>query len=101
DFNLVEEQIDRLPPHKDTQSAVASLAALKRIFNLHNGWRHKNPDKLAYSFSQVATGAQSHIDQIYVSTPIWAKGQNWDITIPPLMTDHNIITMEFGKPRAP
>jgi len=59
DFNLVEEAIDRLPPHADTQRAVNKLGDLKECLGLSNGWRRMNPTEKAYSFTQEATQSRS------------------------------------------
>jgi ribonuclease HI/exonuclease III len=96
DFNLVEESIDRLPAHSDSEEAVESLKALTRHLNLIDGWRDTNPTQRAYTFRQsrkTATGSQSRIDRIYVKRGLMEYTRDWKIEdsgIPD--TDHQIAT---------
>jgi exonuclease III len=48
DFNLVEDALDRLPPHLDPLSASEPLQDLKRSLKLTDGWRRENPDSISF-----------------------------------------------------
>ena len=43
DFNCIENDIDRSPPHKDNESVVASLRNITTINTLLDVWRIQNP----------------------------------------------------------
>ena len=101
DFNIVEEAIDRLPPHRDNAQAASKLADFKSLHTLQDGWRHCYPTELAFSYTQVATQSRSRIDCIYVSTPIYKHARNWIIEHTPINTDHCLVSMEFANPGAP
>ena len=101
DFNLVEEAIDRLPVHRDNTQAVDKLVSFKALHTLWDGWRHIYPTEKSYSFTQEATQSRSHIDQTYVSSPIYNYSQDWKIDHTLLHTDHCLVSMEFANPGAP
>ncbi|KIM39174.1 hypothetical protein M413DRAFT_29721 [Hebeloma cylindrosporum] len=64
DFNMVEEAIDRLPPHRDNAQATSKLTNFKQMHTLQDGWRRCNTTELAFSFTQDATQSRSRIDHI-------------------------------------
>jgi exonuclease III len=101
DFNIVEEALDRFPPHRDNTQAVSNLATFKALHTLQDGWRHHHPDVKSYSFTQEATQSRSWIDRIYVSEPIYTHSRNWDINLTSIKTDHCLTSMEFSDPGAP
>ena len=101
DFNVVEEAIDRLPPHRDNAQAVSKLVDFKSMHTLQDGWRNCNPNELAFSFTQNATQSRSRIDRIYVSSPIYKHSHNWRIDHTPIHTDHCMVSVEFANPGAP
>ena len=101
DFNVVEEAIDRLPPHRDNAQAASKLADFKSLHTLRDGWRHCYPTELAFSYTQVATQSRSRIDRIYVSSPVYKHARNWVIEHTPINTDHCLVSMEFANPGAP
>jgi exonuclease III len=51
DFNVVEEQIDHMPMHQDSNGSVNSLGKLKEKFTLSDGWRQQNPNKIAFTLN--------------------------------------------------
>ncbi|EKM57928.1 uncharacterized protein PHACADRAFT_89185, partial [Phanerochaete carnosa HHB-10118-sp] len=67
DFNLIEDELDRFPPHADHAKAVTELNALKTRLNLYDSWCATYPDTRDFSFYQGSTGSQSRIDRIYTS----------------------------------
>jgi len=66
DFNCVESDIDRSPPHKDSEKAVASLRKITVKNKLIDIWRMQNPTNKSFSFLHNSTKAMAHIDRIYV-----------------------------------
>ncbi|KAK7007332.1 hypothetical protein R3P38DRAFT_3212320 [Favolaschia claudopus] len=57
DTNLVEDAIDRLPSHEDSNSAVEAFQDLKAYLGLVDGWRETYPTTRAYTFTQpIALG---------------------------------------------
>jgi exonuclease III len=101
DFNIVEEALDQLPPHRDNAQAVNNLVTFKALHTLRDGWRHNHPDVKSYSYTQQATQSRSRIDRIYVTEPIYTHSRNWDINLTPINTDHCLTSMEFSNPGVP
>ena len=52
DFNCVENNIDRSPPHKDNEKVVASLRKVTTRNKLIDVWRMQNPMSKSFSFFQ-------------------------------------------------
>ena len=67
DFNMVEESVDRLPPHPGNLGCTQMLRNFCRHFQLIDGWCMTNPDKLAFTFLQPQTAIRLRIDCIYVN----------------------------------
>lgn len=63
DFNLVEEGIDRMPPHVDNEHSVKALQALKQQLHLTDGWRRTYPSDIGYTWSQQAVRHPSQTGQ--------------------------------------
>lgn len=97
DFNLVEEAIDRHPPHADSAEAVGALNTLKwSIGGLQDGWRQFNPTpSKAFTYSQVNRQGTSlsRIDRIYCNESIYNQSIDWGITTPGALqsADHELI----------
>ncbi|KAK7034088.1 hypothetical protein R3P38DRAFT_2518924, partial [Favolaschia claudopus] len=53
DMNVVEEAIDRLPSHKDSEEAVMELDLLKSHLGMIDGWRHTFPTTRDYTFNAI------------------------------------------------
>src|SRR5882724_7528871 len=66
DFNCVENDIDRSPPHKDNEKVVASLRKITTINKLIDIWGMENPANKIFSIFQTSSKAMAHIDRIYV-----------------------------------
>jgi exonuclease III len=71
DFNLVEDDVDRLPSHSDNTEATEALDNFKASLQLLDGWRKTYPTTKSYSYMQKSSGSQSRIDRIYVTRPIF------------------------------
>jgi len=54
DFNCVENDIDRSPPHKDNEKVLASLRKITTRNKLIHVWRMQNPTSKNFSFFQQA-----------------------------------------------
>jgi len=66
DFNCVESDIDRSPPHRDNERIVASLRKITTKNKLVDIWRMQNPTDKSFSFLQKSSKAMAHIDRIYI-----------------------------------
>ena len=65
DFNCVESDIDRSPPHKDNEKIVASLRKVTTRNKLIDVWRMQNPTNKSFSF-QTSSKAMARMDRIYI-----------------------------------
>ncbi|EIN08151.1 hypothetical protein PUNSTDRAFT_17686, partial [Punctularia strigosozonata HHB-11173 SS5] len=102
DFNVVEDKIDRLPMHKDNGEATEALRTLKAKFNMLDGWRTDYDDVLAYSYTQIATGAHSRIDRIYATDETLRGCDRWEIEHPgAIETDHKLVSVMFTDTSKP
>lgn len=93
DFNLVEEAINRQPPHADSAEAIGALNTLKwTIGGLQDGWQQFNlaPSK-AFIYSQINRQGTSllRIDRIYCNDYIYNQSINWGITTPGALQSAN------------
>ncbi|KAF8867642.1 Endonuclease/exonuclease/phosphatase, partial [Infundibulicybe gibba] len=95
DFNMVEESLDRLPPHADSSRQTESLQELKQSLGHIDGWRRENPHRLGYTYRQGNTGIQSRIDRIYITNTLLYRSCEWNIQAAPLNTDHRMATMKI------
>ena len=101
DFNLVEDALDRLPSKQDGEIATESLRELRSELDLVDGWRHTNPDTKGYTWIRESDGTQSRIDRIYVREDFLADCKDWEITQPPIPTDHEIVSAKITTPTTP
>ncbi|KAF8868989.1 Endonuclease/exonuclease/phosphatase, partial [Infundibulicybe gibba] len=101
DFNMVEESLDRLPPHPDHNNQTETLHDLKSSFDLVDGWRRENPHTLGYTYQQANSGIQSRIDHIYISNALLNTSCEWKMQSAPLNTDHRMISMRILDPETP
>lgn len=103
DCNLVEDALDRLPPHPDYQSATEALADLKADLQLTDGWRSIYPDTRAYTFMQKPAqgGAQSRIDRIYAKEDFIRFSKGWSIEPVGISTDHQLISVQLSDAQMP
>ncbi|EPS97268.1 hypothetical protein FOMPIDRAFT_1128754 [Fomitopsis schrenkii] len=101
DFNVVEEAIDRLPPHKNEPGQVEALRQLTRQLGLADGWRITEPTTVDYTFPTRGSSTCSHIDRIYVNDEILAHSAQWKLETTGVPTDHKMSTAELSIARAP
>jgi hypothetical protein len=101
DFNLVEDPLDCLPAHGDSQQATEALHDFKQMHLLADGWCRQSPTSLGYTFLHPQTAIQSRIDCIYVQEPILPLCHGWDISPTAVRTDHKLISAQITQPEAP
>jgi exonuclease III len=101
DFNLVEDNVDRLPSHSDSTDATEALDNFKSSLQLLDGWRKTYPTTRMYSYSQKASGSQSRIDRIYVTEQIFKYSYEWSIQTTGISTDHKLVSVLVANPTLP
>lgn len=104
DFNMVEDAIDRNPPHCDSHQQSQDLMELKMDLGLRDGWRQTLPGKRSYTFMQPIAngGAKSRIDRIYVTDQLLPKSNEWQINHSGIAnTDHWMVLAKLTNTEAP
>ncbi|KJA26902.1 hypothetical protein HYPSUDRAFT_132204, partial [Hypholoma sublateritium FD-334 SS-4] len=97
DFNLVEDALDRLPPHRDPPAPTEGLTNLITALDMTDGWRETHPDTLQYTYSQSLRqgAAHSRIDRIYIRRDGLKFSNNWEISTPGIPTDHQLVSAQI------
>ncbi|KAF8633797.1 hypothetical protein AX17_004355 [Amanita inopinata Kibby_2008] len=101
DFNLVENAIDRIPAHCDTDSTVESLQNLTSTFGLIDGWRHTFPNRLEFTYHQNTPPTQSRLDRIYLTRFLLKHSHGWTSDPVGFPTDHKCVTVKLFDPSLP
>ncbi|PPQ78824.1 hypothetical protein CVT24_002384, partial [Panaeolus cyanescens] len=104
DLNIVENKIDRHPPHRDATAATESLHNFRMEHNLQDSWRHKNPDKLEYTYTQFQNKkpkSLSRIDRIYLNRDKVENCYAWESKYTGIKTDHKLVTVKIENPSMP
>lgn len=103
DFNLVEDALDRLPPHRDPPAPTENLSEILTALNMTDGWRETNPDTLQYTYSQSIRQGASHsrIDRIYVRRDGLKFSNSWDFSTPGIPTDHQMVSVQLTDAALP
>ena len=101
DFNIVEDALDRLPCKPDAANATSALRDLVGRFELVDGWRRANPESKGYTWSRESDGTQSRIDRIYIREEFFADCKDWDVSQPPIPTDHDLVSARIATPSTP
>ncbi|KAH6906282.1 Endonuclease/exonuclease/phosphatase [Coprinopsis sp. MPI-PUGE-AT-0042] len=78
DFNVTEDDIDRLPPRPDTERAVSALQELREELGLTDGWRMENPDGVMYSWSRASNQPGNEMESSAKESPYLGRGR-WTI----------------------
>lgn len=103
DFNLMEEAIDRSPPHLDDTNAIAALRNLHQCMNLQDTGRHQFSHKREFMY-QAKTNSQlisSRIDSIYTSSDTAILSFNWKMKQTSVPTDHWIVITKYTPMSTP
>ncbi|KAJ7060669.1 Endonuclease/exonuclease/phosphatase, partial [Mycena amicta] len=103
DFNLVEEEIDRLPHRPDDPGATAALKHFLGMFGMMDGWRGANPSEKAYTYtSNHKPPTHSRIDRIYVPESLKWAFRNWSIDdAAGSLCDHRMVSVTLTAPGTP
>jgi ribonuclease HI/exonuclease III len=105
DFNIVEDQIDRLPPHPDGTGPTLAFLDFKTLLNVQDGWRrnHTERKEFTYGHSRSTGNPLSRLDRFYVTEDTLINTNEWDIYRTPgkISTDHHAITFRMHNPSIP
>lgn len=91
DFNLVEDNIDRIPHRTDNIDVQAQLATIKHAYALVDGWRTANPMLKDYTFYQNSSRSKSCIDRIYLNRQTYLLTYKWEILSLVHLSNHDIV----------
>ncbi|KZT18630.1 DNase I-like protein, partial [Neolentinus lepideus HHB14362 ss-1] len=100
DFNVVEDAIDRSPPHQDPIHATAALRDLRMSLSLVDAWRADHENERSYTFCSNLTRF-SRIDRIYANPTHLSHLSEWSITSSAIPSDHRLTTVRFCPTNAP
>ncbi|EPQ51943.1 DNase I-like protein, partial [Gloeophyllum trabeum ATCC 11539] len=100
DFNIVEDQIDRSPPHADPPQATNALRETRLTLNLVDAWRidHANERTFTYHSHQ---GRLSRIDRVYTQRQHLPSIRNWEISASVVPSDHALTTFRYAPVNSP
>ncbi|TRM69146.1 Endonuclease/exonuclease/phosphatase, partial [Schizophyllum amplum] len=107
DWNCIEDEVDRLPMRHQTRTdpSVEELDNLKLDLGmkLTDGWRATYSDRMEYTFvRQTSQGARlSRLDRIYCSEAVFRTARQWQISEPPVKTDHSVVSVMLTSEQAP
>ncbi|EPQ51600.1 hypothetical protein GLOTRDRAFT_27271, partial [Gloeophyllum trabeum ATCC 11539] len=100
DFNLVEDPIDRSPPHADPQPTADALRDTRMTLGLVAAWCTDNPSERRYTFYS-SLNRFSRIDRIYSRTNHVPKLSEWYMGPSVTPTDHNLVSVRYAPANAP
>ncbi|KAH6867827.1 Endonuclease/exonuclease/phosphatase [Coprinopsis sp. MPI-PUGE-AT-0042] len=109
DFNLTEDDIDRLPPRPDNEDAMEAIQVLKQKLEMVDGWRMENPERIMYSWARPTNQPQnenevsskSRIDRIYILRSRFPTSCDWKYSSHPIRSDHDIISAVYYDRESP
>ncbi|KAJ7107526.1 Endonuclease/exonuclease/phosphatase, partial [Mycena epipterygia] len=104
DTNIVEEAIDRLPAHTDSEAATTQLDLLLTKLRMVDGWRKTYPTTCAYTYSQQrqdGTGSHSRIDRVYIRRDKYVEAYDWQMKTVGVPTDHRMVSVRIVQGAAP
>lgn len=98
DFNFIGDALDRLPSRYDSENITDSFLVLKSNLDLCDGWQQAKPDDITFTYSQSPAqgGSSSRIDRIYLCNALIPFSNDWDISAPGIMTDHQLISARIS-----
>ncbi|PPQ77059.1 hypothetical protein CVT24_009763 [Panaeolus cyanescens] len=108
DFNLVENEIDRLSApdvitKPENRVAVEALQSVREKLDLVDKWRSDNPTTREFSYKQAKTEKPSHsrIDRIYISHELSNTAYNWKSEHCGIPSDHKLVSVRLEIPNMP
>ncbi|OJT03797.1 Transposon TX1 uncharacterized 149 kDa protein, partial [Trametes pubescens] len=106
DFNVVEDQIDRVPVSEGgADVSLEALDDLKSALGLLmvDGWRATYPNTRDFTFQRTSDGrtTMSRLDRIYVTSEASRWAREWEIEPVGVKTDHNLVSVLITTPSAP
>ncbi|KAA1474321.1 DNase I-like protein, partial [Dentipellis sp. KUC8613] len=103
DFNLVEDPIDRSPPHPNADAATTALRDARHTLKLQDAWRHTYPTERIFTFRSNSANSysQSRIDRIYTKENHTPNLYEWTHSQTSIPTDHDMVTVKFSPTTAP
>ncbi|KAF8290537.1 DNase I-like protein, partial [Clavulina sp. PMI_390] len=99
DFNVVEGQIDRMPPRNDREATVEALGALKQKLGVRDAWRLRHPEERIFTFTQdrALSPKSSRLDRIYLDDINIDRASNWEaVCMPYNLSDHLLIKTKIS-----
>ena len=104
DFNNVKDALDRLPV-SEPDTSLRELDELKFALRLMatDGWRQTHPNRREYTFQRGTAegGVCSRLDRIYVTKSCFESARDWEINVPGVKTDHNLVSVQLTSETAP
>src|SRR5882672_8948777 len=101
DFNCVENDIDRSPPHRDNKVVVASLNKIIMHHKLVDVWRMQNPIVREFSFIQTSTKAMACLDRIYVHKDLLNYVYDNEVGMGQEISDHDPVFVKMMADNLP
>ncbi|EPQ60412.1 DNase I-like protein, partial [Gloeophyllum trabeum ATCC 11539] len=100
DFNLVEDPIDRSPPHADPLPPTDALCDMHLTQHLVDAWRTDNLTERSYTFYS-SLNRFSRIDRIYSQAHHVPNLLEWYMGPTVVPTDHNMVSVRYAPLNAP
>ncbi|PPQ81543.1 hypothetical protein CVT24_000305, partial [Panaeolus cyanescens] len=103
DFNIVENKIDRFPPHPDQKGPVEALQTMRDKYGLIDQWRNENPTTREFTYKQALEEkpSQSRIDRIYLTQDLAKHSYEWKMEHPGIESDHKLTSAKIEIPNSP
>jgi exonuclease III len=102
DFNMCEDEIDRLPVRGELGRQVQTFDELKSSLNLIDGWRDTYTDAMYYTFHKVNTSIHARLDRIYLTKDLLHPAEEWAIHPSGIATtDHDMVSVVISDDSAP
>ncbi|KAI4294039.1 DNase I-like protein, partial [Schizophyllum commune Loenen D] len=105
DFNVLEDNIDRLPMSETHDNSIQALDALKISLglNMADGWRATYPDTRDFTFCRNQENGPylARLDRIYCNAASFATARQWKISEPGIRTDHSVASVQLTCESSP
>ncbi|KZT18157.1 DNase I-like protein, partial [Neolentinus lepideus HHB14362 ss-1] len=100
DFNIVEDPIDRSPPHADPAPATNALRDVRLALNVIDGWRADHDTERVFTYHN-SSARMSRIDRVYTKRSHLPNIRDWTISSSVVPSDHRLTTLHFSPLDAP